>query len=262
MNELKVVYEAAGGEVTLTPDIVKKFLTNNTAISDQDFILFASLCKANNLNPFTKDCYIMKYGNNPATIITSKDAFFKKAYANPDYDGIEDGICIEVNGKIEDIPGCVCPDGAKLVGGWAKVYSKRYRVPKTARVSLKEYAKTTKEGKLMSNWASMPCVMINKCAKVAALREAFPDSLQGLYVEEEFDKERSSETNKKIDEKTGEIIDAKPVVKAMPEQLEIIKSKVTEDKIPALLDYYKVAKIEDLTLEQASDVCTKLAKAN
>ena len=27
----------------------------------------------------------------------------------------------------------------------------------------------------------MPCVMIRKCAMVTALREAFPEDLQGLY---------------------------------------------------------------------------------
>ncbi|HAU5286943.1 TPA: hypothetical protein JD117_18160, partial [Clostridioides difficile] len=30
-------------------------------------------------------------------------------------------------------------------------------------------------------WKQMPCVMIRKCAIVTALREAFPEDLQGLY---------------------------------------------------------------------------------
>lgn len=263
-NELEVVYEATGGNVKLTPEIVKKYLTNNVAISDQDFMLFASLCKAKNLNPFTRECYIMKYGNNPATIITSKDAFFKMAYANPDYDGIEDGIVIETaDGKVEDISGCVLPNGAKLLGGWAKVYSKRYRVPKTAKVSMKEYAKTTKEGKLMSNWASMPCVMINKCAKVAALREAFPDTLNGMYVEEEFEKDRMSETNKVMDENTGEVIDATSVKGSITEgQIEVIESKLQGENLDKMLKHYGVAAVKDLNAKQASEVCIALAQAH
>ena len=47
-------------------------------------------------------------------------------------------------------------------------------------------------------------------------------------------------------------------VKAGAKQLEIVKSLVTD--IDAMLKYYKVAKIEDLTVEQANEVITKFSK--
>lgn len=47
-------------------------------------------------------------------------------------------------------------------------------------------------------------------------------------------------------------------VKAGAKQLEIVKSLVTD--VDAMLKYYKVAKIEDLTVEQANEVITKFSK--
>lgn len=45
------------------------------------------------------------------------------------------------------------------------------------------------------------------------------------------------------------------VVKASPKQIELIQSLVSD--IPAMLNYYKVEKIEDLTINQASEIITK-----
>ena len=42
-----------------------------------------------------------------------------------------------------------------------------------------------KDGKPASKWATSPALMIRKCALVAALREAFPDILGGMYTAEE-----------------------------------------------------------------------------
>ena len=45
--------------------------------------------------------------------------------------------------------------------------------------------------------------------------------------------------------------------KASEKQLEMIKRLVDASSIPAMLDYYKIAKIEDLTLRQASEIIKK-----
>lgn len=45
------------------------------------------------------------------------------------------------------------------------------------------------------------------------------------------------------------------IVKASPKQIELIQSLVSD--IPAMLNYYKVEKIEDLTINQASEIITK-----
>ena len=47
----------------------------------------------------------------------------------------------------------------------------------------------------------------------------------------------------------------KKEVKASPKQIELIQSLVSD--IPAMLNYYKVEKIEDLSISQASEIITK-----
>ena len=47
----------------------------------------------------------------------------------------------------------------------------------------------------------------------------------------------------------------KKEVKASPKQIELIQSLVSD--IPAMLNYYKVEKIEDLSIQQASEIITK-----
>ena len=49
------------------------------------------------------------------------------------------------------------------------------KFPIRSEVSLEEYSKS------QATWKQMPCVMVRKCAMVTALREAFPEDLQGLY---------------------------------------------------------------------------------
>lgn len=40
------------------------------------------------------------------------------------------------------------------------------------------------------NWAKMPRIMIAKCATMQALRAGWPDTYDGVYAQEEFDRER------------------------------------------------------------------------
>lgn len=51
-------------------------------------------------------------------------------------------------------------------------------------------------------WVSKPKTMISKVAEMHALRMAFPDELQNIYVEEEFEKDRIIDVD--IDDPTGD----------------------------------------------------------
>lgn len=57
------------------------------------------------------------------------------------------------------------------------------------------------------------------------------------------------------EEVTTKKVAPKKVAKASPKQIELIQSLVSD--IPAMLEYYKVEKIEDLTITQASEIITK-----
>ena len=180
-NEL-TVYKTDHGEVTLSPDIVKKYLVpSGTNVSDQEVQLFLKLCQYQGLNPFLREVYLIKYGTQPANMVTGKEVFTKRAQANPNYAGIEAGITVMTNkGDLVRREGSMKLPGEVLIGGWAKVHIKGHDVSSFDEVSLEEYTGT---GPL---WKSKPATMIRKVAIVHALREAFPEQFEGLYSQEEI----------------------------------------------------------------------------
>lgn len=77
-KELAVTYEVDGNKVILTPSVVQKYIVGtDSPITIQEFKFFSELCKARGLNPFLKEAYCIKYGNQPAQIVVGKDAIIK-----------------------------------------------------------------------------------------------------------------------------------------------------------------------------------------
>lgn len=187
--ELTVVYEANGEKITLTPSIVQNFLVGDSGtITLQEFKFFTELCKARKLNPFLKEAYCIKFGNQPAQIVVGKDAILKRAIIHPDYDGMESGVIVQVieTGEIIERKGTFYLNSEeKLVGGWAKVYRKNWKYPTFCSVSFDEVANKKKDGSLNSNWAGKGATMVEKVAKVRALRETFIEDLSGMYDADE-----------------------------------------------------------------------------
>ena len=187
-NESVTTFTVGNDTVTLSPSIVRNYLTNgNGAVTDQEVNYFVHLCRGQRLNPFLKEIYLIKFSTQPATFVVSKEAFLKRAEANPQYDGSESGIIVlNKDGElIERKGGFFLKDSEQVVGGWAKVYRKDRKYPSDVQVTFEEYAGRTKDGNLNSNWANRPATMIKKVALVQALREAFPNDLNNLYTEEE-----------------------------------------------------------------------------
>lgn len=187
-NTQIVEYEANGELVKLSPNMIKKYLVSGGGnVSDAEITMFMSLCKYQHLNPFLREAYLIKYGSNdPATIVTGKDVFMKRADANPNYMGKKAGIIVQKeDGSVEEREGTFVLPNEKIVGGWAKVYVKD-KEPEYQSVSFDEYAGKKKDGSLNAQWAKKPATMIRKVAVVHALREAFPDRFQGMYAQEEM----------------------------------------------------------------------------
>lgn len=183
MNEIVKFEDERGQAVQVTAQDVQNVICPGATAKEVG--MFLELCRLQRLNPWTKEVYLIKYGNAPASMITGKEVFTKRANRNPNFEGMEHGVVVAhktAQGvKLERREGAaVYPEfGEVLAGGWARVFVKGKR-PVYAELALAEY--TT--GK--SNWAKMPAVMINKCAQVAALRLAFPEEYQGLYTPEEM----------------------------------------------------------------------------
>lgn len=176
-----VTYKVAGNEVKLSEEIVSGLLARgNAKVSHADIISFIQLCRFNCLNPFLGEAFLVKYdAEQPAQLVVSKEALFKKAESNPAFEGIESGIIVERNGEIVELEGTFKLDTDKLLGGWAKVYRKDRKTNTIAKVNLSEF----NTGKAL--WRTKPQIMISKVAKCMALREAFPVQLGGMYTSEE-----------------------------------------------------------------------------
>ena len=69
-----------------------------------------------------------------------------------------------------------------VFGRWDKTSAPVEVTRYTAEFS--EFARTNKDGELISNWARMPKMMIVKCAEANALRQGF--DISGIYIEEEI----------------------------------------------------------------------------
>ena len=196
-QELTVVYEADGETITLTPSIVQNYIVGTDAkITLPEFKFFTSLCKARGLNPFLKEAYCIKYGKNPAQIVVGKDAVLKRAIKNPNYDGMESGVIVQdkETGEITERKGTFyLRDIENLVGGWAKVFRKDWQHPTYCSVSFDEVAQKKSDGSLNANWSDKGATMVEKVAKVRALRETFVEELGGMYEAEEMGVDLSKE---------------------------------------------------------------------
>ncbi len=183
-------YESNGEVVKLSPQTIRNYLVSGGGnVTDQEVMMFLTLCKYQHLNPFLKEAYLIKFGNSPATIVTGKEVFTKRAKRNPNYTGKQAGVILQnkETGEITEREGTMyLPEQENLVGGWAKVYIKGYTQPEYASVSFEEYAGRKSNGELNSQWAAKPATMIRKVALVQALREAFPEDYAGLYSPEEI----------------------------------------------------------------------------
>lgn len=182
-----VKYEdAEGREVVLTRDDIINTISSNPRITDKEIKLFIELARAQKLNPFTKEIFITKYGDYPATFIVGKDVFTKRAQSNPLFKGMQAGVIVQRQNGVENREGSAVFGDEMLLGGWCKVYVQGYDVPIYDSVSFNEYAARKSDGTLNAMWASKPATMIRKVAIVHALREAFPSDFQGLYDQSEM----------------------------------------------------------------------------
>ena len=191
-NELMIKFEVEGQEVKLTPKIVQEYIVgSDVPITNQEFKLFTELCKVRKLNPFLREAYLIKYkAGTPAQLVVGKDAILKRAVLNPNYDGIESGIIVQKSdGTVEERQGTFRLGDEQLVGGWARVYRKDWSHPTYSSVSFNEVAQKTGQGQLNSNWNSKGATMVEKVAKVRALRETFVEDLAGMYEAEEMQQE-------------------------------------------------------------------------
>jgi len=222
-------------------------------LTDAEFMLFAEMVKSTGLNPVTKEVWAIKAGGR-LQIMTGINGFLRIANSHPMFDGME----VEFEW-----------DDKQLVSATAKVYRKDRRFPAVATAYMNEY------GKPSPVWKTMPSVMLSKCAKSLAIREAFVQELGGLYTQEEMPAEfappRATTIPQEaliVSEKTGKVIGTKVEVKVEPAEAvvdvetgeiiaesddlpEFIEVKPKAKKSKATTTYYNLETLEGEKLKVA-----------
>lgn len=219
-------------ELTITqsnPLEMLNALRNSIApgLTDPEFQLFAEIVRSTGLNPITKEVWAIKAGGR-LQLMTGINGFLRIANSHPQFDGME----VEYEWQ----------DG-KLIAATAKVYRKDRRFPSVATAYMAEYKKST------PIWQQMPSVMLSKCAKSLALREAFIQELGGLYTAEEMPPQYAQATivpndNEEIvvSKKTGEVLGI--AKKAVATYYDI--SGIDEGKRQAAVDYLVGASAQEV----------------
>lgn len=201
-QELTTINYNDAGVIKTLKDTVARDLT------DSEFRLFAEHCKGTGLNPFKKEVWAIKAGGR-LQIMTGVNGYLAIANNHPQYDG----MTVEVDND-ERPTKAVC-----------KVYRKDRKHPAEGVALMREYGKDT------PIWRQMPRVMLTKVSKSIAIREAFPQELNGTYTAEEMPPEYS--TNEKHIEPppVKKTIDAAPLVEAIAEPFYYDISAVLEPKL-------------------------------
>jgi phage recombination protein Bet len=131
--------------------------------NDNEFGVMIELARKYQLDPFARQIWLVKYGDNPAQIFCGRDGYLAIAHRSGQFDGIQSGSRVE--------------DGELI--GWCRVHRKDMSHPIEVEVYASEYS----TGKNL--WKDKPRTMIQKVAEAQCLRRAF--SISGLYSPEEID---------------------------------------------------------------------------
>lgn len=178
-------------------DLVKRTCCPQ-GITDDEFGLFVEQCRRTGLDPLTKQAFCVprraKVNNQwveQYVFQAAESGMLARADEFPDYLGTT-GSAVHVGDGISIDPGkgvvnhTFSPEArGKLLGAWAKV-ERVGRTPVVKYLRVEDYIQTYPDGKPTAMWASKAATMALKCAKVAALRDAFPRVFGGVYIGEEM----------------------------------------------------------------------------
>jgi phage recombination protein Bet len=202
-----------------------KLLKNSVCkgATDLELQLFMHVCTSTGLNPFLKQIYSIrrrskdKFGNwiETQTIQTSIDGLRLIAEKTKSYaPGKEPTYCYDEN---KNLISATCHIKKRTCDGvWHDVSATALNNEFNPNVNLYPGTKPN------SFWEKMPHVMLAKCAEAAALRKSFPETMSGIYSDDEM-------------------AQAKPPVEHKEETIEIDPKLLEQQKEKKQLDFENFA---------------------
>jgi phage recombination protein Bet len=212
-ESIEYVVPGRPDKIKLSYAIVRRFFCPKAEF--QDAMAFIGFCRANALDPFNREAYLMLASEEDedgarskrAQIIVAYSTFMKKADQHADYDGFEAGLLVKLKNADADFPfrnrlpedvsppyvaiaGSFVPEGSDLVGAWCLVWRKNRSHASPVILPLDEYLRRKKGGDVQRMWTpgvrgGKQSHMMRKTALAHGHREAYPD-LGGFHLAEEF----------------------------------------------------------------------------
>jgi phage recombination protein Bet len=143
----------------------------SATLTEQEKINFLNISQAFGLNPFKREIYCSKYGNQ-TSIIVGYETYIKRAERS----GQLDGWNVVTEGKVED----------KSLKAIITIYRKDRKYPFVHEVYYSEYVQVTRDNVVTKFWQKS-FTMIKKVAMAQGFRLCFSDELGGIpYTKEEM----------------------------------------------------------------------------
>ena len=166
-------------------DLIKRTFAAGT--SDDEFRLFVQTTQRLGLDVFARQAFCVKRWDSArrcevAQTQVSIDGFRVIAERSGSYEGQTAPQWCAPDGTWRDVWLDKEPPAAARVG----VYRKHHREPMWGIARYASFVQTKKEGGPNRMWATMPDIMLAKCAEAQALRRAFPQDLSGIYTPDEM----------------------------------------------------------------------------
>lgn len=172
-------------------------------ISEDAFALFMEQCKRSGLDPLLKEAFCVPRKSKVGDSWVEQHVFqpaeagmLSRAERFPDFKGVqasavyaEDDILIDMGAGTVKHAFNPAKRKGQLVGAWARA-ERAGKLPVVVWVDFQGYVQQT------PLWSKIPNTMIEKCARVAALRKAYPEAFGGLYIAEEMPEEKPAAESK------------------------------------------------------------------
>jgi phage recombination protein Bet len=192
-------------------------MANN--LTKGEFEQFVEIAQGFGLNPFKREIYANKYGNN-FSVIVGYETYIKRAERS----GLLSGWSVKTDGTVNFQKPKESTLRAEIT-----IHRRDFQHPFIHEVYFSEYFGTTKEGALNKFWGSKPMTMIKKVAMAQGFRLCFSDELGGMpYTAEELNtmdadhvviEDKPKRTSSKYEQKKEITIQVEPTPETLRDEI-------------------------------------------
>jgi phage recombination protein Bet len=150
-------------------------MANN--LTKGEFQQFVEIAQGFGLNPFKREIYANKYGNQ-FSVIVGFETYIKRAERS----GLLSGWSVKTNGAVDEKN-----PRASTLRAEITIHRRDFQHPFVHEVYFSEYFGVTRDGSMTKFWREKPMTMIKKVAMAQGFRLCFSDELGGMpYTAEEL----------------------------------------------------------------------------